>query len=135
QAVGRHVQFAIREPAVERGVRLIQHGGEGLGPDQMLAGEPPPEGFEVLAGFIAQRPVGFHAGHIRIPGDAFEWPEYPGFRQYRLNFTGHLHVSSMVILMLQQRMPANGRPERPTMDRLPRKWAGRPAWQPAASLA
>ena len=61
QTVGRDIQLAVAEPAVERGVGLIQHLGEGLGPLQVGAGLAGPESVKVVLDLGAQFLVGVHA--------------------------------------------------------------------------
>ncbi|XQU70162.1 hypothetical protein OJJOAM_002893 [Cupriavidus sp. H18C1] len=85
QAVVRGVQLAVLEPLVERRVALVQHLGEGLGPDQLLAGMARPEAFVVALGLFAQRAVGVHAGNGCALGERFGWGEYAMLLHHRFD--------------------------------------------------
>ncbi|CUI64280.1 Uncharacterised protein [Achromobacter xylosoxidans] len=95
QAVGRDVQFAVAEPAVERRVGLVQHLGERLGPLQVVAGLAGPETVEILLDLRAQRVVRVHAGNRGALRRALGRREYPGFHQYGLNSIRHDLVSNL----------------------------------------
>ena len=75
-AVVRDVELAVVEPLVERGLRLIQHRAEGLGPNQMLACEARPERFGVAIGFSAEGLVGVGTRDGSAAG------EFGGGREY-----------------------------------------------------
>ena len=101
QTVGRDIQLAVAEPAVERGVGLIQHLGEGLGPLQVGAGLAGPESVKVVLDLGAQFLVGVHARDRGALRSALGRRKDPGFHQDGLNGIRHdLCLQSVILLLM-----------------------------------
>ncbi|MDT4823214.1 hypothetical protein FQZ97_564350 [compost metagenome] len=98
QAVGRDVEFAVAEPAVERGVGFVEHLRERFGPLQVVAGLPGPEPVEIVLDLRAQRVIGFHAGNGGALRRALGRRENTGFHQDGLNSVRHDFCLQSVIL-------------------------------------
>ena len=112
QTVGRYVQLAVAEPAVERGVGLIQHLGEGLGPLQVGAGLAGPESVKVVLDLGAQFLVGVHARDRGALRSALGRRKDPGFHQDGLNGIRHDLCLQSVILLLMLLFSAHPQPYR-----------------------
>jgi len=85
QAIGAGIEFAVGEPAEERRVAVVQHLGEGLGPDHVLARQAGPEALVVVLCLGAQRLVLLHAGDAGLGGEVCRRREDPVLHQYRFN--------------------------------------------------
>ena len=82
QAIGGGVHFAVVKPLVERCVGLVEHTGEGLGPDHVFAGQATPEAVEVGFSFLAQRVVSIHSRDTGSFDGGFGRGENSVFDQY-----------------------------------------------------
>jgi len=94
EAVVGNIDLAVLEPGVEGGIRFIQHLGELLVPDQVVAGNLAPEPLVVLLALGVKLPVGVHARYVRLGYALGGRRENSGFIQDRFDRGRHLNLSS-----------------------------------------